>query len=556
MSKLPDQYYLYALAILAVILALSVILNVFRGKKLKKLKKEISTNKRQLSSKLFELEIFNNLAQKGYSINVNEVLDTFINRLDSQNQLKYCVASYILLDNGKALFRAHLKEGVSKEYISDIKSKMLESIKLVSPTAFTSRILEENITGAKINDLSKLSVSTFFNVPLEVSGDFFGVFTISGHNSNSFSEEDINIVYEIFNNAMKAIANLGDLIGHEKGKLQVMVDSMYDGVIMIDKNFRVLVVNPASYKLMGMEQNLNLNIFDVFDYFSGTFSLEEKLAKVFATGKVESVSELKIGDKYYEIVVIPVKANEDIIGGGILIHDQSEEMELRKLRQDFTAMMVHELRSPLTVIKGTSDLLIKEYKNLNSEQVNTFIVQIKDSAIALLGIVNELLDASKIEAGKVELFKKQGDINKIINDEFNYYYNLARDKGINFSFDLDLSIQKFYFDEQKIKQVLNNLLSNAIKFTDPGGTLVIVSKNYGSYIGISVNDSGKGVPDEVKELLFQKFVQARESDKSNEQGTGLGLVICKGIVEAHGGRIWIEDNVPKGAKFIFTLPSV
>ena len=231
-------------------------------------------------------------------------------------------------------------------------------------------------------------------------------------------------------------------------------------------------------------------------------------------------------------------------------------MELRKLRQDFTAMMVHELRSPLTVIKGTSDLLIKEYKNLNSEQVNTFIVQIKDSAIALLGIVNELLDASKIEAGKVELFKKQGDINKIINDEFNYYYNLARDKGINFSFDLDLSIQKFYFDEQKIKQVLNNLLSNAIKFTDPGGTLVIVSKNYGSYIGISVNDSGKGVPDEVKELLFQKFVQARESDKSNEQGTGLGLVICKGIVEAHGGRIWIEDNVPKGAKFIFTLPSV
>ena len=273
MSKLPDQYYLYALAILAVILALSVILNVFRGKKLKKLKKEISTNKRQLSSKLFELEIFNNLAQKGYSINVNEVLDTFINRLDSQNQLKYCVASYILLDNGKALFRAHLKEGVSKEYISDIKSKMLESIKLVSPTAFTSRTLEENITGAKINDLSKLSVSTFFNVPLEVSGDFFGVFTISGHNSNSFSEEDINIVYEIFNNAMKAIANLGDLIGHEKGKLQVMVDSMYDGVIMIDKNFRVLVVNPASYKLMGMEQNLNLNIFDVFDYFSGTFSL-------------------------------------------------------------------------------------------------------------------------------------------------------------------------------------------------------------------------------------------------------------------------------------------
>jgi len=556
MINLPDQYLLYVFILLVVFLVASVIINIFRGKRIKKLTNELLSNKRQLNSKLFELEVINNLAQKGYSINVKEVLDTFINRLDNQNHLKYCVASYILLENGKALFRAHLKENVSNEYINDIKNKMIESIKLVSPGAMTSRSLEESLTGASVNNISKLSVVSYFNVPLVVSNEFFGVLTLSGYSSKSFGDEDIKLVYEIFNNAMKAITNLGDLIGHEKGKLQVMVDSMYDGVIMIDKNFRVLIVNPASYKLMGMEQDLNLNIFDVFDYFSGTFSLEEKLAKVFATGKIESVSELKIGDKYYEIVVIPVKANEEIIGGGILIHDQSEEMELRKLRQDFTAMMVHELRSPLTVIKGTSDLLIKEYKNLSSDQVNTFIVQIKDSAIALLGIVNELLDESKIKAGKIELFKKQGDINQLINDEFNYYYNLARDKGINFSFDLDLSIRKIYFDEQKIKQVLNNLLSNAIKFTEPGGEIVIVSKNYSSYIGISVNDSGKGVPDDVKELLFQKFVQARESDKSNEQGTGLGLVICKGIVEAHGGRIWIEDNVPKGAKFIFTIPTV
>ena len=556
MINLPDQYLLYVFILLVVFLVASVIINIFRGKRIKKLTNELLSNKRQLNSKLFELEVINNLAQKGYSINVKEVLDTFINRLDNQNHLKYCVASYILLENGKAIFRAHLKEGVSKEYINDIKNKMIDSIKLVSQEAMTARSLEENLTGASVNNISKLSAVSYFNVPLAVSNEYFGVLTLSGSSFKSFGDEDIKLVYEIFNNAMKAITNLGDLIGHEKGKLQVMVDSMYDGVIMIDKNFRVLIVNPASYKLMGMEQDLNLNIFDVFDYFSGTFSLEEKLAKVFATGKIESVSELKIGDKYYEIVVIPVKANEEIIGGGILIHDQSEEMELRKLRQDFTAMMVHELRSPLTVIKGTSDLLIKEYKNLNSDQVNTFIIQIKDSAIALLGIVNELLDESKIKAGKIELFKKQGDINQLINDEFNYYYNLARDKGINFSFDLDLSIQKFYFDEQKIKQVLNNLLSNAIKFTEPGGEIVIVSKNYSSYIGISVNDSGKGVPDDVKELLFQKFVQARESDKSNEQGTGLGLVICKGIVEAHGGRIWIEDNVPKGAKFIFTIPTV
>ena len=554
MDNLPVHYFLYALVLLTLVLLFFILLTYIKSKKLKRLNAEFSSQKLRLSSKLFELEIVNQLAQKGYSINVKEVLDTVMARIE--NQIHYCVASYVLLDGNKAIFRAHLREGVSKEYISDIKNKMLESIKLISSTAMTKRSVEENITGANINDLSKLTIATYFHVPLEVSNDFLGLFTLSGVGSKSFGDDDIKLVYSIFKSALKTITNLGDLIEHEKGKLQVMVDSMYDGVIMIDKNFRILIVNPACYKLMGIDSNFTLNIFDVFDYFSGIFSLEEKLAKVFATGKIESLSELKIGDRYYEIVVIPVKANEEIIGGGILIHDQSEEMELRKLRQDFTAMMVHELRSPLTVIKGTSDLLIKEYKNLNFDQVSTFLVQIKDSSIALLGIVNQLLDASKIEAGKIELFKKVGDINQLINDEFNYYYNLARDKGINFSFDLDLSIQKFYYDEQKIKQVLNNLLSNAIKFTDQSGTIMMVSKNYGSYVGISVNDSGKGVPDDVKEVLFQKFVQARESDRSNEQGTGLGLVICKGIVEAHGGRIWIEDNVPKGAKFIFTLPTV
>ncbi|EKD96307.1 MAG: hypothetical protein ACD_24C00100G0001, partial [uncultured bacterium] len=234
MIKLPNQYLLYVFILLVVFLVALVIINIFRGKKLKKLSNELLSNKRQLNSKLFELEVINNLAQKGYSINVKEVLDTFINRLDNQNHLKYCVASYILLENGKAIFRAHLKEGVSKEYINDIKNKMIDSIKLVSQEAMTARSLEENLTGASVNNISKLSAVSYFNVPLAVSNEYFGVLTLSGSSFKSFGDEDIKLVYEIFNNAMKAITNLGDLIGHEKGKLQVMVDSMYDGVIMID----------------------------------------------------------------------------------------------------------------------------------------------------------------------------------------------------------------------------------------------------------------------------------------------------------------------------------
>lgn len=507
----------------------------------------------QLKLKLYELQIIDELNQNfGYSLSIENVTETIIQSLDKL--FSYTTASYITLEGNKLKFKAHLNESVSKNYLDDLKSKMLMGVKLISPEDISKRLFEDAVDGNPINDLNVAVINSLFNVPLKINNSVIGIFTVTSTKSTTLTEKEIRLLYRIFANASTTITNLHALIEHEKGKLQVMVDSMYDGVLMIDKNFRILVVNPACYRLMGRDPSFTMNIFDAFDYFSNVFPMEEQIAKVFATGKLESTPELKLGDKYYEIVVIPVKSTEEIIGVGILIHDKSKEMELKKLRQDFTAMMVHELRSPLSVIKGTADLLEKEYKNLTSEQIGTFMKQIKESSINLLGIVNELLDESKIEAGKIELFKKLSDINQVLTDEFNYYYNLANDKGIQFSFDLDLSIKKISIDEQKVKQIMNNLLSNAIKFSEKGESIVISSKNYGSYIGVSVADTGKGVPEEVKEKIFQKFVQARASDKSNEPGTGLGLVICKGIADAHGGRIWVEDNQPKGAKFIFTLP--
>lgn len=535
------------------LLLVLIVLLLLKNRKVSKLSTRTNAQKSQLSRKLFELQILGEVIPKiSTSFGIREVLEDIIGSLSVV--VNYTAASYIIFDGNKAIFKSHLREGVSKEYIEDIKAKMMESIKLVAPNSIGKRVSEESHSGHDLNDLSKATVVTYVNVPVCINNEYLGVFNVSSIKNTLVDPEDIKLLFRVITSACRNLTKIKELVEHEKDKLQVMVESMSEGVLMIDKSFRVLVINPACYTLMGRDPNFTINIFDVFDYFSGVFPLEEKIARVFATGKIESISELKIGDKYYEVIVIPVRNKDEIIGVGILIRDQSKEMELKKLRQDFTAMMVHELRSPLSVIKGTSDLLIKEFANLKPEQISMFMTQIKDSSVALLGIVNQLLDASKIESGKIELFKKVSDINQILTDEFNYYYNLARDKGINFSFDLDLSIQKFYFDEQKIKQVMNNLLSNSIKFTDGGGNIVIISKNYGSYVSVTVQDTGKGVPDEMKEKLFQKFVQGRESDRSNEAGTGLGLVISKGIVDAHGGRIWIEDNASKGAKFIFTLP--
>jgi len=238
-----------------------------------------------------------------------------------------------------------------------------------------------------------------------------------------------------------------------------------------------------------------------------------------------------------------------------LLKMESEHFKQNKQRDDYVAMMVHELRSPLSVIKGSADLVLREEKNLQEEQKYTLLSQIKVSASELLEVVNDILDVSKIESGRFEIKKRKGDLNKVLQDEAAYYMALARDREVGVETILSDKIPHFDFDEDRMKHVMNNLLSNALKFTGAGGKVTIVSNLIDNYhVEVAICDTGKGVPDDMKGKLFNKFVQMDNRKDSRDKGTGLGLVIAKGIVEAHGGSIWIEDNQPIGAKFLFTIP--
>lgn len=223
-------------------------------------------------------------------------------------------------------------------------------------------------------------------------------------------------------------------------------------------------------------------------------------------------------------------------------------------QNDFFPMMVHELRAPLSVINGAADLLIKSTDALNAEQIHTLLNQIKTSSNSMLKMVGDILDVSKMEIGKFQISRAYAEINDILKEECSYFEPLAKVKNIKLSYLNPKNIPSFSFDPERIKQVLSNLLSNAIKFSPKDGEIEVTVKKEGGVVRVEVSDSGVGVPDKDKPLLFHKFFQASNQDGVAERGTGLGLVIAEGIVEAHGGKIWVEDNKPQGAKFIFTLP--
>jgi len=220
---------------------------------------------------------------------------------------------------------------------------------------------------------------------------------------------------------------------------------------------------------------------------------------------------------------------------------------------DFLPILVHELRSPLSVIKGAADLLMKEANGLSADQIHTLLNQIKSSSNSLLDMVGSILDVSKMESGKFEVNKSFNNMEAVLKEVCSYFEPLAKVRGLTIECQIDESIMNFSFDAERIKQVVGNLISNAIKFSPEGGNIIVSSKKVGSDCQISVCDTGVGIKDSEKPLLFQKFYQASNQD-GIKKGTGLGLYISRGIVEAHGGKIWVENNIPKGSKFIFTIP--
>lgn len=229
---------------------------------------------------------------------------------------------------------------------------------------------------------------------------------------------------------------------------------------------------------------------------------------------------------------------------------------MERLRDDFTAMMVHELRTPLSVMYATSDLIIKRVSQLSPGKLSELLNNIRDSSNELLSLVNDILDAAKVEAGKFKVTPAAGDFAQLLKEQQAFFTPEAERRHLEIKGEIEDDLPPVLFDKERISQVIRNLIGNALKFTDQGTITLKASKN-GSKdeILVSVSDTGTGIPKEALDKLFNKFEQMRNPVDPKSKGTGLGLVITKGIVEAHGGKIWVESAVGQGSTFLLTLPT-
>jgi GAF domain-containing protein len=298
--------------------------------------------------------------------------------------------------------------------------------------------------------------------------------------------------------------------------------------MLIDAGYRALLSVPL------LREEEIIGSLSLLRKVSGEFSLEViEVLKTFATQSALAIQNARL---FREIA------------------DKSAQLEAAsRHKSEFLANMSHELRTPLNAIIGFSEVLVDRMFGELNEKQDEYLKDIYASGQHLLSLINDILDLSKIEAGRMELEATDFDLPSAIDNALILVRERASRRGIRLGHSVDERLGSIRGDERKVKQVLLNLLSNALKFTPEGGRIDVRATPKDGVAEISVADTGVGIAPEDQEAVFEEFRQVGTADKKVE-GTGLGLALSRKFIELHGGRIWVESEVGKGSTFRFTLP--
>jgi NtrC-family two-component system sensor histidine kinase KinB len=352
--------------------------------------------------------------------------------------------------------------------------------------------------------------------------------------------------------------NIGRIIA-EKRKSEAIIRSVTDGIVVVDDNFLITNLNPAAAKIFGVfpEDSLEKHILEVMRDERLFGFLKETLASGQPPHLEEGEDILTIktgeGARHYQVAIVPMRTPSGVIPGVVLLlRDITRLRELDRLKSEFVMTASHELRTPLTSINMAVNLLRESAATKLSEREQALLEACHEDVQRLRALVNDLLDLSKIEAGRLELAFESVHPRLLGDQALAVIKTQADSKGIELSLEVPDALPEVTADPHKIVWVLVNLLANAVRYTEAGGHIRLAGEQVGNQVHLAVTDDGKGIPLEVQPRIFDKFVHGKPSDGNG--GSGLGLAISKEIVKAHRGAIWVDSTPGQGSTFTFTLP--
>ncbi|MEW5910584.1 MAG: ATP-binding protein, partial [Thermodesulfobacteriota bacterium] len=344
----------------------------------------------------------------------------------------------------------------------------------------------------------------------------------------------------------------------EKNKSETILSSIEDGLVVFDTNMKVTSINPAARRILDMKfaENSALHctdilsnsivcalIFDTIDTGMQPDLPDEKRIVILPDGE---------RPRHYLFSITAIRGRDRNLSGIVLLlRDVTRLKEVEQIKSEFIMAASHELRTPLTSLGMSVDLLLEHTAPELTEKDRDLLHAAHEEVYRMKAMVNDLLDLSKIEAGRIELEIENVPVPILFDHMHEIFKNQMDMKKVKFTLEIAKDLPRIRADANKIIWVLTNLISNALRYVNAEGYIRLQALRIGTHVHLSVSDDGPGIPPEYHSKIFQKFVQVKGREKG---GKGLGLAICKEIVRAHGGTIWVESSVNQGSTFIFTLP--
>lgn len=429
-------------------------------------------------------------------------------------------------------------------------------------------------------------VRSFAAAPLMTGDTTLGVLLLSSPETNYFSDSQIRLLATIANEVAIAINNaqlysyitematrLADLLEQQKeenSKSRAILQSLTEGVIVLDTDQRIQLINMAA------EEILNMPVQDVLEQHINTLAVhgktdrECKRSRLLYNTLESGLQKVREGQTIHNMAIefpqsqtvavnmAPVVGfDERIYGSVAVLRDITREIEADRAKREFISKVSHELRTPLTSVKGYVDLLLLgSMGSLNQDQV-MFLNVIKTNANRLMDLINDILDISRIESGKIKLSYDQVSLCDIISDVIQSLRLESDAKHLSVAVDIPNDLPTFSADPRRLTQVVFNLFSNAVKYTYEGGRIAVRAfLNPAHMIQVEVEDTGVGMSPEQLEKLFRPFYRADNPLRDQAGGTGLGLSIAKSLIDQHGGEMWVGSEIGRGSTFSFILPLV
>lgn len=369
-----------------------------------------------------------------------------------------------------------------------------------------------------------------------------------------FGHDELADLGLVFNSMAQQLSDSFNQLHEEKRKLEVILNNLSDGILVIDGKLKVVLANPAACEMLGVNLK-NLNDRPIMEAVMNHHLWE--LIREVSQSKQPFESELTLHypeNRHFQVSLAPLRdeTTGGLAGSIIVLHDLTQIRRLERVRQDFVANVSHELRTPITSVKAmTETLLGGAWKD--QEMLHRYLRAIDQESDRLTHLINDLLVLARLDA-KVAALGNPFDLVDLIREVEERFASLS-DTTVTFRITLPQDRLPMAFgNRDQIKQVLINLLDNAFKYTPAGGQIRLSAWRDGEMIKISVADTGIGIPQDELDRIFERFYRVDKGRSREMGGTGLGLSIVKHIVEGHGGKVSVESAMNRGSVFSFTLP--